>query len=135
MSWFVGSLIVLWYAVAGHAGGVPQRERPWYKNKETPTMADMLAACRYQMWESWINEATTKGAPAAGREEKLAWLLKYIATSSGPLLDRIDLHIEVPSVPYQELAAKQGPRRVSKHDAFAEGWVVETIEPSDRKSV
>ncbi len=26
---------------------------------------------------------------------------------SGPLLDRIDLHIEVPSVPYQELAARQ----------------------------
>lgn len=28
-------------------------------------------------------------------------------SSSGPLLDRIDLHIEVPSVPYQELAARQ----------------------------
>jgi len=26
---------------------------------------------------------------------------------SGPLMDRIDLHIEVPAVPYQELAAKQ----------------------------
>ncbi len=26
---------------------------------------------------------------------------------SGPLLDRIDLHIEVPSVPFQELAAHQ----------------------------
>jgi magnesium chelatase family protein len=25
---------------------------------------------------------------------------------SGPLMDRIDLHIEVPAVPYQELAAK-----------------------------
>jgi magnesium chelatase family protein len=25
---------------------------------------------------------------------------------SGPLLDRIDLHIEVPAVPYQELSAK-----------------------------
>ena len=82
MSWFVGSLIVLWYAVAGHTGGGAQRERPWYKNKETPTMADMLAACRYQMWENWINEANTEGAPAAGREEKLAWLLNYIATST-----------------------------------------------------
>jgi magnesium chelatase family protein len=29
---------------------------------------------------------------------------------SGPLLDRIDLHIEVPAVPYQELRGKdQGP--------------------------
>lgn len=27
---------------------------------------------------------------------------------SGPLLDRIDLHIEVPAVPYQELRAREG---------------------------
>jgi magnesium chelatase family protein len=31
---------------------------------------------------------------------------KYMGRVSGPLLDRIDLHIEVPAVPYQELAAK-----------------------------
>jgi magnesium chelatase family protein len=30
---------------------------------------------------------------------------KYMGRISGPLLDRIDLHIEVPNVPYQELAA------------------------------
>lgn len=82
MSWFVGSLIVLWYAAAGHAGAGAQRERPWYKNKETPTMADMLAACRVQMWEGWINEANAESAPAARREEKLTWLLNYIATST-----------------------------------------------------
>src|SRR5205823_9041015 len=29
---------------------------------------------------------------------------KYLARLSGPLLDRIDLHIEVPSVPYDDLA-------------------------------
>ncbi len=29
---------------------------------------------------------------------------KYLAKVSGPLLDRIDMHIEVPAVPYQELA-------------------------------
>src|SRR6516162_9354687 len=32
---------------------------------------------------------------------------RYMARISGPLLDRIDLHIEVPAVPFQELAAKQ----------------------------
>jgi magnesium chelatase family protein len=30
---------------------------------------------------------------------------RYMARVSGPLLDRIDLHIEVPGVPFQELAA------------------------------
>ncbi|NQV49704.1 MAG: YifB family Mg chelatase-like AAA ATPase [Candidatus Marinimicrobia bacterium] len=32
---------------------------------------------------------------------------KYMAKISGPLLDRIDLHIEVPAIPFEELAAKQ----------------------------
>ncbi len=32
---------------------------------------------------------------------------KYMGRISGPLLDRIDLHIEVPAVPFQELASKQ----------------------------
>ncbi len=31
---------------------------------------------------------------------------KYMGRISGPLLDRIDLHIEVPAVPFQDLAAK-----------------------------
>lgn len=30
---------------------------------------------------------------------------RYIGKISGPLLDRIDMHIEVPAVPFQELAA------------------------------
>jgi magnesium chelatase family protein len=32
---------------------------------------------------------------------------RYMGRISGPLLDRIDLHNEVPAVPYQELAARQ----------------------------
>ncbi len=32
---------------------------------------------------------------------------RYLQKISGPLLDRIDLHVEVPAVPYQELANKQ----------------------------
>jgi magnesium chelatase family protein len=32
---------------------------------------------------------------------------KYLSKLSGPLLDRIDLHVEVPAVPYRELTGKQ----------------------------
>ena len=32
---------------------------------------------------------------------------KYLQKLSGPLLDRIDLHVEVPAVPYRELTGKQ----------------------------
>ena len=32
---------------------------------------------------------------------------RYMSKISGPLLDRIDLHVEVASVPFQELASKQ----------------------------
>jgi magnesium chelatase family protein len=28
---------------------------------------------------------------------------RYLGKMSGPLLDRIDIHVEVPAVPYQEL--------------------------------
>lgn len=32
---------------------------------------------------------------------------KYISRVSGPMLDRIDIHIEVPSLPYKELSSKE----------------------------
>jgi hypothetical protein len=79
MAWFVGSLIVVWYSLSGREGKQAQRHRPWYKNKETPTFTDMLAACRVQLWENWLN---AESESPADREDKLSWLLEYIATSS-----------------------------------------------------
>ena len=35
-----------------------------------------------------------------------AIIQRYLSKVSGPLLDRIDLHVEVPAVPYKELRSK-----------------------------
>jgi DDE superfamily endonuclease len=79
MAWFVATLVVCWYAEAGRDGPQAQRHRPWYKNKETPTFADMLASCRLQLWQAWLKAESASGADA---EEKLEWLLEYVATSN-----------------------------------------------------
>jgi hypothetical protein len=79
MAWFVGTLVVCWYVQCGQHGPQAQRHRPWYQNKETPTFADMLATCRLQLWQQWLQgESGSK----ADTEDKLAWLLEYVATSN-----------------------------------------------------
>lgn len=45
---------------------------------------------------------------------------RYMAKISGPLLDRIDIHIEVPAVPFQELSAE----RVGTSSADMRGAVI-----------
>lgn len=75
MAWFVGGLVVLWYALVGQHEAQAHRHRPWYKDKVSPTFADMLACCRLHLWQNWL-----KNAPGE-TEEKLAWLLEYLATA------------------------------------------------------
>jgi hypothetical protein len=79
MAWFVGSLIILWYAAYGHEGEQAHRHRRWYTRKESPTFADMLASCRLQHWRRWLSEES--GSPA-DLEEKLDWFLEYVATAA-----------------------------------------------------
>lgn len=77
MAWFVGTVVVVWYAWGGKDGAQAHRHRPWYRHKETPTFADMLAACRVQLWQHWLAESGS----AAESQDKLAWLVEYLATS------------------------------------------------------
>jgi hypothetical protein len=79
MSWLVGSLVVLWYVLSGQDGPQATRQRPWYKHKPTPTFADMLASCRLQHGQQWLDE---KSASLAELKEQCAWLLNYIATAT-----------------------------------------------------
>jgi DDE superfamily endonuclease len=76
LAWFVGSLVVLWYATAGQAEPAAQRHRPWYLDRVTPTFADMLWACRLHLWVGWL------ASEPAEWEEKWVWLLEYLATAA-----------------------------------------------------
>ena len=76
MAWFVGGLVVLWYATLGRQGEQARRHRPWYKNKPEPSMADMLACCRLHLWSAWLRQEPQK------HQEKLDWLLEYVATAA-----------------------------------------------------
>ena len=54
---------------------------------------------------------------------------KYVGKISGPLLDRIDIHVEVPAVRYHELAAK----RTGEASSMIRGRVVESRERQKRR--
>jgi DDE superfamily endonuclease len=76
MAWFVLSVTVLWYALAGKDGPQVHRERPWYSGKVTPTFTDMLGALRLQLWQGRIASMSgeTKDLP-----EVLEMLLHWVA--------------------------------------------------------
>jgi DDE superfamily endonuclease len=76
MAWFVLSLTVLWYAVAGKDGPQVQRERPWYTDKKGPTFADMLGALRLQLWQGRITGTSGEGE---GAPEVLAMLVNWLS--------------------------------------------------------
>jgi hypothetical protein len=75
MAWFVGSLVVLWYAETGRHERQAHRHRPWYKDKVSPAFADMLACLRLHLWRGWLKSEPERV------EEKLDWLLEYLATA------------------------------------------------------
>jgi len=78
MSWYVGSLVVLWYALFGRDEPTPQRHRPWYQHKPEVTFADMLATCRHQLWRNWL----VRSASEAELKARWDWLVEYLATAA-----------------------------------------------------
>ena len=61
---------------------------------------------------------------------------RYLAKISGPLLDRIDIHVEVPAVKYQELSAqtKGEPSKVVR-ERVIKARLIQDQRFKDRKGV
>lgn len=78
MAWFVGGLVLAWYAKYGKDQEQAHWDRPWYTQKVGPTFADMLATMRLHLWRQSWEEA----APEA-RNDVLDWLFHYISTATG----------------------------------------------------
>ena len=78
MAWFVGSLVVLWYCLVGHEGSHVHRDRPWYRQKVTPTFTDMLGALRLQMWESELFGESGEDVPSPECIERLLHTLAAV---------------------------------------------------------
>ena len=78
LAWFVGGLVLLWYARFGVYEEQAEMAAPWDTDKKTPSFGDMLATLRLHLWRHWYEEA-------APEEQKglLNWLFHYIATAKG----------------------------------------------------
>jgi len=59
-----------------HFGYTAHEKR--YQHKPAVTFADMLATCRYNLWQHWL----AKSASPAALAERQAWLLEYLATAA-----------------------------------------------------
>ncbi len=57
MAFVVYDLVLLWYAQRIIAGNeIPWLVRPWYRRKERPSFADMLAAVRRASWRLYVSD-------------------------------------------------------------------------------
>jgi hypothetical protein len=79
MAWFVGTLTILWYAIAGHAGAQVHRDRDWYRHKVTPTFTDMLGALRLQMWQYEVFGPSATESPSPEVIETLLHKMAAVA--------------------------------------------------------
>jgi hypothetical protein len=78
MAWFVGGLVLLWYARYGVHEEQAEMAAPWYTTKKSPTFSDMLATLRLHLWRNWWNTSTPEE-----QKDLLDWLFHYISTSTG----------------------------------------------------
>jgi hypothetical protein len=78
MAWFVGGLVLVWYARHGDKVEAARWDRPWYAGPQGPTFAEMLATLRLHLWQTSWQEATPEE-----QNRMRDWLFHYIATAVG----------------------------------------------------
>jgi len=62
MALWAYSLVVIWYANRmRHCTPLPFRRDRWYRAKEAPSFADMLASMRRDCWGLWVSDQAEKG--------------------------------------------------------------------------
>lgn len=78
MAWFVGGLVLVWYARYGQQAEQARWDRPWYEPKAKPTFAQMLATMRLHLWQNAWDESSPDE-----RNDLRDWLFHYISTAMG----------------------------------------------------
>jgi hypothetical protein len=78
MAWFVGGLVLVWYAKFGIDAEQAEMPAPWDTDKKSPTFADMLATLRLYLWRNWYDHASPQE-----QKDLLDWLFHYISTAKG----------------------------------------------------
>src|SRR5512135_2931383 len=79
MTWFVGSLTILWDCLKGHERSHVVKDRPWYTAKIMPTFTDMLGALRLQMWEYEVFGGSDEELPSPACIQRLLHKLAAVA--------------------------------------------------------
>lgn len=71
------SLVVVWFHRVGHTW-VAFPDRPWYRYKEEPSVADMLSTLRRRSWQELFAGVQLTGAPG---DKELTQLIDFVSRS------------------------------------------------------
>ncbi|WP_237227781.1 YifB family Mg chelatase-like AAA ATPase [Rubinisphaera sp. JC750] len=82
-----------------------------------------------------MNPSPSGYGPESGHRVNAQQMERYLSKVSGPLLDRIDIHIEVPAVPFRELAdKKEGTNSATMKEQVMRARVIQATRFADQQN-